>query len=190
MSFQRGRPRILSEVLVKSTIFKYAKEIVTNDNKIISKTNQIWIRVAEEIGQIHLQSVYTLVVNNQFDIRTNLIKETGSIAEERNEVSTTSSILDRSAMSASSSVDSPDEEKREVEIIFDKEEFDSLIETKQYPRSENKRRKLQFRKYQVLKSGKWQNAITTKLWETCKLQYGYQFKRNKIFNDTQNMWKM
>lgn len=50
-------------------------------------------------------------------------------------------------------------------------------------RTEKKRDKLHFRQYKVLKSGSWQEAITTKLWEKYKLQCGYQFKRNKIFNN-------
>lgn len=49
---------------------------------------------------------------------------------------------------------------------------------------QRKNRKLPFRQYQVLQAGKWQDAITTKLCEKCKLQCAYQFKRNKIFNNT------
>lgn len=74
-------------------------------------------------------------------------------------------------------------EYNEIDVIFNKNEFENLIETKQYARTEKKRNKLHFRQYKVLKSGSWQEAIT-KLWEKYKLQCGYQFKWNKIFNNS------
>jgi len=47
-----------------------------------------------------------------------------------------------------------------------------------------KKSKSLFRQYRILRAGKWQDAIITKLWDICKLQCRYQFKRNKIFNNT------
>jgi len=86
--------------------------------------------------------------------------------EINEDISKTSS-LDASISNLSgTTLPSSDEELEHHKIdVFDRNEFDNLIETKQYAITEKKKQKLPFRQYQVLKAGKWQDTIITKLWD-------------------------
>jgi len=188
MASKRGRPRMLDEEVIKRIIFNYAPEIVTSEGKIISKHNEIWATMSKEIRQIQPHALYTLVVNNRFNIKSTLLDERVGLKSEigNKDLSKTNSLDGSIANSSKTTLRLSDEESghREINIVFSKSEFDNLVETKQYARTEKKNSKSLFRQYRILRAGKWQDAIITKLWDICKLQCGYQFKRNKIFNNT------
>lgn len=151
MALQRGRPRVLNEEVIKGTIFYHAQEIVTDQGKIISKHNEIWATMSKEIGLIQPHALYTLVVNNRFNIKCTLLDKTiGLTLEIDKDLSKTSS-LDVSIANLSKTTSLSSDEEPEhiiIYVIFDRNEFDNLIETKQYARTE--KRKLPFRQYQVL----------------------------------------
>lgn len=73
---QRGRPPVLNDELIKNAISNHAQEIVTSEGKIISKHNEIWTTISKEIGQMKPHNLYTIVVNNRFNIRDTLLEKT------------------------------------------------------------------------------------------------------------------
>lgn len=143
--------------------------------------------MSEEIGQIQPHALYTVVMNNHFNIKSILLDRTIGLTSDIDKDLSKTSSLDAN-LSKTTWLSSDEEPGHSIiDVVFNRSEFDNLIETKEYARTKKKERKLLFRQYQVLQTGKWQNAIITKLWEACKLQCGYQFKKkkkNEFFNNT------
>lgn len=83
---------MLNEEVIKRTIFYHAQEIVTSQGKIISKHNEIWTTISKEIGHIQPHALYTLVVNNRFNIKSTLLDKTALKSEINKDVSKTSSL--------------------------------------------------------------------------------------------------
>lgn len=71
-----GRPRTLNEDLIKRTILHYAQDIITSQGKFISKYDKIWTTMSQEIGRIQPHALYTLVVNNRYNIKNILLNKT------------------------------------------------------------------------------------------------------------------
>lgn len=178
----RGRPRILNEEMIKNVVLSHKEEIVYQ-NKIISKQNEVWISLSKELKQISSHALYTLVVNNRFNIKNLLLKNipTAPMCEET--IEDADCLLNASIASLTETTLSEETEGNKLDIVFDRNEFDNLIEKRQYGRTEKKKATVGFRQYLVLQAGEWQNAITTKLWSEHKVHCGYQFKRSKIFNN-------
>lgn len=146
MAVRRGRPRVLNEEVIRRTLLCYAQEIVTGQGKIISKHNEIWTIISKEIGHLQPHALYTLVVNDRFNIKSTLLEETfGSKSEVNKDLSKTSSSDASTANSSSSTLFPSDEEPErtsllhdKIDVIFKRNECDNLIETKQYARTEKK----------------------------------------------------
>lgn len=133
MAVRRGRPRVLNEEVIKRTILHYTQEVITSQSKIISKHNEIWTRISKEIGQIQPHALYTLVVNNRFNIKSILFDKTIGKSKINKDLSNTNSLEISSIADLSKKRCSPPDEEpeyKEIDIIFNKNEFENLIETK------------------------------------------------------------
>ncbi|KAB0805433.1 hypothetical protein PPYR_02403 [Photinus pyralis] len=193
----RGRPRVLNEDIIKNIVISNKPNIV-RDGKII-KASEIWTTMSREIKEIAPHALYTLVVNNRYNLKDILLKDTvcepaSKITENVTEgTHTEDTDLDTDSITNTNNDSEPEEpfcnvsesstSSTIIDITFERAEFDDLVEEKQYSRKEKDRKRLEFRKYLVLRAGEWQNAITSKLWAKHKIHCAYQFKRNKIYNE-------
>jgi len=98
--------------------------------------------MSKEIRQIQPHALYTLVVNNRFNIKSTLLDERVGLKSEigNKDLSKTNSLDGSIANSSKTTLRLSDEESghREINIVFSKSEFDNLVETKQYARTEKK----------------------------------------------------
>lgn len=96
--------------------------------------------LSQEIGRIQPHALYILVVNNnRYNIKNIWFNK---ISKTDKDLSTNNS---SSAANLSTSLSSNEEsEYNIIDIIFSKNEFDSLIQTKQYSRTEKNKSKLAF----------------------------------------------
>lgn len=58
----RGRPRKVDPIKIKEAILKY-KDIIKNENKIISKMDDLWNRIAQDLdNKVTSNCLYTFTV--------------------------------------------------------------------------------------------------------------------------------
>lgn len=67
---KRGRPPKTDPVQVVQTILEFANEIVLPNNKIVSKTSDVWGRISDSLGgQKSAAGLYTFVSDNCYEVR-------------------------------------------------------------------------------------------------------------------------
>lgn len=161
--------------------------MVTEAGTIVSKLDDVWEELSREVkGIIEPQPLYTLVVNNRDGVRDLLIPKGRSKAAEVPDDSLNighSSTLDSSTASTALSV-SEENDEQIINITFTKAELEMLMVKTQYSRTEKDRPHLHFREFQILRPGMWQRVIIDKLWTASKKKCGFHFKRNKVYNNT------
>lgn len=184
MTSKRGRPRLYDEQLVVSTILQYKDRLVSTDNKIISKQNKIWTDISRKLNcGMSENGLYTLVIKNRFKLKDKILNT--NIINISNQDDLCNTNLSTSPNITASTLNTSDYDANHIiKIIFEKKEFENLIVTKQYARTEKYRAQIRFRKYEILQRGVWQQLITEKLWNVHKITCAYNFKRNKIYNST------
>lgn len=182
MITKRGRPRLHDEELIVSAILKYKENLINTDNKtIVSKNSKIWMTISHQLNNvISTNALYTLTVKNRFGLKDQILGKTyiNQISELN-----VSSDFSSSKISAASPLNESDDTNYSIKMIFGKSELENLIITKQYTRSEKSRPYIRFRKYEILQPGMWQQLVTEKLWSSYKIKCGYNFKRNKVYNN-------
>lgn len=69
-----------------------------------------------------------------------------------------------------------------VEIHFSKKEFDDILQEKAYRQNE-KNKYSKTRMYKIFTPGKWQTAMTNKLWDECRISCGFLYERGRIYEN-------
>lgn len=140
----RGRPGKISPLLIKKTILKY-KDVITQQNKIVSKTHEIWNVIAKELeNKVTNNNLYVFTMCNRYAIKEEIFNK-----EWRNDeiVSVNLSLLsDSSSEWNENSENCSDSTYNEKLFIINllREDFKNLLTEKVYKRRGNKQGKKSF----------------------------------------------
>lgn len=185
MSNRRGRPKTRKYEDIHEVIVKFKESIVTDTGKIVSKTNEIWKVISDELLDRNVtvpkSSLYTYVSCNLGGIRNIITKDIiidsksdkADDADDANDTSNSSDISEDSTV-------------KRIEVHFSRKEFSDLCEFKIYnnQRGEHYVIKSFEREYITLKPGAWQLELTKKLWSKSKVKCGFKYSGHKIYNET------
>lgn len=186
MNPKRGRPASVDPSKIKEVILKY-KEIINNNNNVISKTHDIWNIIARELeNKITSNGLYVFVMFNRYGVKNAILNK--EVCNDKC-VSASESLLSNSSsnwneVSITSSPDVYSENaysEKHLVISLLKEDFTNLLVEKIYKRRE--KGKMYYRLRKVLQPGKWQELITNKFWEATHMKCGFQFKNHYISAD-------
>ena len=152
---KRGRPAIHDRESITEKLLQHREEIINPAHKIVSKSNDVWRVVANELqNKVTALSLYAIVTCNKYGIRDKLRNphfiEGDSIATEYS--------INNSMQSNNISNNSS------FTISVPESGFDDLLTTTIYKRNESAKCKKYERKCTVLEPGKWQHFLTTHLW--------------------------
>ena len=151
----RGRPGNIDPFKIKEVIWKY-KEIINNNNNIVSKTHDIWNVIAQELeNKLTTNNLYVFVMCNRYNIKNEILNK-DSYKEKC--VSASASALSDSSVfnekSVSRSLDDSCGEKYFVVSLL-REDFTNLLIDKVYKRQIKGKGKTYYRLRKVLQPGKW-----------------------------------
>lgn len=177
MPLVRGRPVKLDHKKIDEAIILRKSEVVEN-NKIISKSNDIW-KILSEALNVAPSALYTYVTCNRNNIRYKLL-DSALANESTSNVTTTDNETEVSVDSVSDESIRDDTKVRIIDLHYSRAEFAALLETKSYKRTEKTRANTLRRNYTVLKRGLWENSVTEKLWEKSHIKCGFNYKTHKI----------
>lgn len=185
----RGRPSNIDKYTLINVIINYKDRVIIDNQKIISKTNAIWITIAKELNnRVTPISLYLMVSCNRYGLRDKLtdrasesphqpmnvehhVQEISNICtDSRNDSTINDSTINDSTINNSllnisniniNSVDGV------VSFTFTmaKADFNAMIIQKTYRRRE-KGRPPSTREYTILQPGTWQQAFTERIWES------------------------
>lgn len=177
----RGRPGKVDPSKIKEAILKY-KNIINNNNNIISKTHDIWNIIARELeNKVTSNNLYVFTMCNRYGIK-NVILNKDTCNDKC--VSASESLLsDSSNWNEGSVTCSPDDNEKHLTISLLREDFTNLLVEKVYKRRVNEKGKMYYRLRKVLHPGKWQELLTNKFWEATHMKCGFQFKNHYISAD-------
>lgn len=186
----RGRPSSVEKNKIIDVLLKYKGDIVQNNEKIISKLDAIWIKIANELeNNITPMSLYTLVTCNRYKIREKLCGQNINSSDSIDNVQDTTDVSSVAVSTmGESTVNESEESFKNVDgvttftITMPKADFNAMIISRRYRRKE-KNRPLSTRQYQILQKGTWQHVFSKKIWECAKLPCGFNFKRHKLYNN-------
>lgn len=181
----RGRPRKVDSERMKEAILRY-REIINNNNNIVSKKHDIWKTIARELGNnVTSDSLYVFTMCNRYDVKNEIFNK---VICNDNSMSTNESLLcDTLEVNNTCISSSPDHSFSENFIIpFLREDFKNVLTEKVYKRRVNGKAKMYYRLRKVLQPGKWQELITHKFWEATKMTCGFQFKNHYISTDAKS----
>jgi len=183
----RGRPGKVDASLIKKAILKY-KDVIIHNNKIVSKTHDIWNVIAQELqNKVTNNNLYVFTMCNRYGIKKEIFNE--SVSCDVKSVSASENLLSDNSMwnekSANYSLDSTCDEKYFI-ISLLREDFRNLLIDKIYKRRVKKKGKMYYRLRKILQPGKWQELITNKFWDATHMKCGFQFKNHYISADAKS----
>lgn len=93
---KRGRPVMLDHELIKEKLFKYSEKVVSADGNITVALSPIWKTICEELKLMPKQfkAIHTFVSCNRYNIKTQLLVESGIENSDNHETSVDTSIND------------------------------------------------------------------------------------------------
>lgn len=165
---KRGRiPKIDSSIVI-DIILKYKEVVLLPNDKIISKTNPIWMQISEELDRKKSSaSLYSFVCDNKYGIR-DLLNNRKVDIKINNSIN-----LNDSSSTINSTIENDSEENSECVISMPRQNFDNLIIEKVY----------KGRRVKKLSPGLWQREISERLWNNTRMHCGFNFKWHHISND-------
>lgn len=180
----RGRPGKVHSEKMKEAILKY-KDIVKNNNNIVSKTHDVWTTIAQDLeNKVTSNNLYVFTMCNRHNIK-DLIFDKVCKDISANE-STLSTISDSNFNESSTYISDHSRTENFYVISLLREEFINLLTEKVYKRHINNKGRTYYRLRKVLQPGKWQEVITDKFWEATRMKCGFQFKNHYISADAKS----
>lgn len=177
----RGRPGKINLEKMKEAIIKY-KDILNNNNKIISKTHDVWKLIAQDLGnKVTTNNLYVFTMCNRHNIKNLILNKTLCNDKSANESALSDSLISNEKSICSSADDDTTEKVFVISLL--REEYINLLTEKVYKRQTNKNGKTYYRLRKVLQPGKWQELITDKFWEATHMKCGFRFKNHYISAD-------
>lgn len=183
----RGRPAKVNPEKMKEAIIKY-KDIVKNNNNIVSKTHNVWSVIAQDLeNKVTTNNLYVFTMRNRYDVKDIIFDKVCNDKDVSVHESTLSTLNDLNWNESSVNVSSDNSTIQNFYIIsLLREEFANLLTEKVYKRQMNSKGKTYYRLRKVLQPGKWQEVITEKFWEATHMNCGFQFKNHYISADAKS----
>lgn len=184
MNSVRGRQGKIDPLKMKEVILK-CKDIINNNNSIISKTYDVWNVIARKLGsKVSTDNLYVFTMCNRYNTKSEILNEEHSKSETRVSANE-SAVSDDSNWNERSISCSPGESYNEKYFVISllREDFTNLLCDKIYKRRVKEKGKTYYRLRKVLQPGKWQELITDKFWEATRMKCGFQFKNHYISAD-------
>ena len=179
MNPARGRPGKVDPLKIKKTILKY-KNIINNNNKIISKTHDVWKVIAQELeNKVTTNNLYVFTMC-RYGVKNEILnKDACKCISASESLLNDSFSWDEGSINCSSDANKYD--KKHIVISLLREDFTNLLIEKVYKRQIKGKTFYRLRK--VLQPGKWQELITNKFWEATHMKCAFQFKNHSISTD-------
>ncbi|XP_057338125.1 uncharacterized protein LOC130676137 [Microplitis mediator] len=176
---KRGRPISVDIEKLKEVLKLNKNKIFTDDNRVVSKHDEIWNSISQELNHIiKPNSIHAFVTGDRYNLRSELISSFNqniSITSENNSTRNSSQVItDENDSDVSRSLTNT--ELTKFTFTVDRVEFEALKTEKIYKRKRGK--KVVNYKQNVLIPGVWQAFITSKIWETTSRKCGYNYRRH------------
>lgn len=127
----RGRPGKIPPSKIKETILKY-KSIINNNNNIISKTNDIWNVIAQELeNKVTSNNLYVFTMCNRYAIKNVILNK--DACNDKSVFVSESMLSDTFNWSEKSVNCSPNanDDKKHLTISLLREDFTNLLENRE-----------------------------------------------------------